>query len=46
MGLMYTPSHQPGLIVEHLFDERLILVSSRPDVHEPGAGSGRAHINS
>lgn len=37
MGLMYTPSHQPGLTVEHLFDERLILVSSRPDAHEPGA---------
>lgn len=38
MGLMYTPSHQQGLIVEHLFDEHLILVSSRADVHEPGAG--------
>jgi DNA-binding transcriptional LysR family regulator len=38
IGLMYTPSHQPGLIVEHLFNERLILVSSRADVHEPGTG--------
>lgn len=31
VGLMYTPSHSPGLVVEHLFDESLILVSSRPD---------------
>lgn len=31
IGLMYTPSHSPGLVVEHLFDESLILVSSRPD---------------
>jgi DNA-binding transcriptional LysR family regulator len=30
IGLMYTPSHSPGLVVEHLFDESLILVSSRP----------------
>lgn len=31
IGLMYTPSHSPGLVVEHLFDETLLLVSSRPD---------------
>lgn len=36
IGLMYTPSHSPGLIVEHLFDETLVLVSSRPDDIEPG----------
>lgn len=36
IGLMYTPSHSPGLIVEHLFDETLILVSSRPDDTSPG----------
>jgi DNA-binding transcriptional LysR family regulator len=36
IGLMYTPTHSPGLIVEHLFDERLVLVSSRPDEREPG----------
>ncbi|MDX1335519.1 MAG: LysR family transcriptional regulator [Gammaproteobacteria bacterium] len=35
IGLMYTPSHSPGLVVEHLFDEKLVLVSSRPDDHEP-----------
>jgi DNA-binding transcriptional LysR family regulator len=33
---MYTPTHSPGLIVEHLFDERLVLVSSRPDERGPG----------
>jgi DNA-binding transcriptional LysR family regulator len=36
IGLMYTPSHSPGLIVEHLFDETLVLVSSRPDDTGPG----------
>jgi DNA-binding transcriptional LysR family regulator len=37
IGLMYTPSHSPGLVVEHLFDETLMLVSSRPDDAQPGA---------
>ena len=36
VGLMYTPSHSPGLIVEHLFDETLVLVSSRWDDVKPG----------
>ncbi len=31
IGVMYSPSHSPGLVVEHLFDETLILVSSRAD---------------
>jgi DNA-binding transcriptional LysR family regulator len=37
IGLMYTPGHSPGLIVEHLFDETLMLVSSRAGDTEPGA---------
>ncbi|MEZ5541005.1 MAG: LysR family transcriptional regulator [Pseudomonadota bacterium] len=37
IGLMYTPSHAPGLVVEHLFDETLVLVSSAPDTRWPGA---------
>lgn len=36
MALMYTPSHSPGLVVEHLFDETLVLVSTRPDDTGPG----------
>ena len=36
IGLMYTPTHSPGLIVEHLFDETLVLVSTRPNESEPG----------
>jgi DNA-binding transcriptional LysR family regulator len=36
IGLMYTPSHAPGLVVEHLFDETLVLVSSRADARWPG----------
>jgi DNA-binding transcriptional LysR family regulator len=36
VGLMYTPSHVPGLVVEHLFDETLVLVSSRADTRWPG----------
>ena len=35
IGLMYTPSHSPGLVVEHLFDETLVLVSTRPDDSGP-----------
>lgn len=38
IGLMYTPQHSPGLRVEYLFDEILVLVSTdaaqcRPDDH-------------
>lgn len=36
IGLMYSPTHSSDLIVEHLFDEKLVLVSTRPDDHEPG----------
>jgi DNA-binding transcriptional LysR family regulator len=35
IGLMYTPSHAPGLVVEHLFDETLVMVSSNPDTRWP-----------
>ncbi|WKJ91487.1 LysR family transcriptional regulator [Methylomonas montana] len=30
IGLMYTPQHSPGLQVEHLFDETLLLLTSDP----------------
>lgn len=30
IGLMYTPLHSPGLKVEHLFDETLVLLSTEP----------------
>lgn len=36
IGLMYTPTHSPGLTVEQLFEEQLVLVSSRPDERGPG----------
>lgn len=36
IGLMYTPTHAPGLVVEHLFDETLVLISSRRDTRWPG----------
>jgi LysR family transcriptional regulator, flagellar master operon regulator len=36
IGLMYTPSHSPGLVVEHLFDERLVLLSTLTDDTGPG----------
>lgn len=35
LALMYTPRHTPGLIVEHLFDETLVLVSTRADDKSP-----------
>lgn len=36
IGVMYTPSHLPGLIVEHLFDETLVMVSTDSDRRWPG----------
>ncbi|MBE0623083.1 MAG: LysR family transcriptional regulator [Burkholderiales bacterium] len=36
IGLMYSPSHSPGIVVEHLFDETLMLVSSRSGDTHPG----------
>lgn len=30
IGVMYTPEHRPGLAVEHLFDEALVLVTRNP----------------
>lgn len=43
IGLMYTPTHSPGLIVESLFDETLILVSTRPD--DTGPGDDYVHVD-
>lgn len=34
LGLMYTPQQSPGLAVEHLFDERLVLIASGPETLE------------
>ncbi|WP_045224103.1 LysR family transcriptional regulator [Methyloterricola oryzae] len=30
IGMMYTPRHSPGLVIEHLFDETLILLTTDP----------------
>jgi DNA-binding transcriptional LysR family regulator len=39
IGVMYTPQSRPGLVVEELFAERLVLVASDADSPpEPGAG--------
>jgi len=31
VALMYTPQHSPGIRVEHLFDETLVLLTTDPD---------------
>jgi DNA-binding transcriptional LysR family regulator len=36
IGLMYTPQHSPGLKIEHLFDETLVLLTTRPGSPWPG----------
>lgn len=36
ISLMYSPSHAPGIVVEHLFDETLVLVSTNPNTQWPG----------
>lgn len=39
IGIMYTPQSRPGLRIEELFEERLILVSTHPEaLPEPGPG--------
>lgn len=35
IGVLYTPESRPGLVVEHLFDESMVLVSSNPDCPWP-----------
>jgi DNA-binding transcriptional LysR family regulator len=30
VGLMYTPQHSPGLQIEHVFDETLVLLTTHP----------------
>jgi DNA-binding transcriptional LysR family regulator len=38
IGVMYTPQVRPGLTVELLLDERLVMVSTRPDPpRDPGS---------
>ena len=32
LAVMYRPSHPPGLMTEHLFDEQIVQVSSQPTV--------------
>ncbi|MCO6412567.1 MAG: LysR family transcriptional regulator [Thiogranum sp.] len=36
IGVMYTPQSRPGLTVEHLLDEELVLVATRNDASGPG----------
>jgi DNA-binding transcriptional LysR family regulator len=35
LALMYTPQHGPGVHVEHLFDETLVLLSTDPEQRLP-----------
>ncbi|MDH5546950.1 MAG: LysR family transcriptional regulator [Gammaproteobacteria bacterium] len=36
IGLMYTPTHSPGLVVEHILEETLVFVSTRANETGPG----------
>lgn len=44
MAVLYTPQSRPGLKVELLFDERLVLVSTDPD-GAPRPGPGYVYID-
>jgi DNA-binding transcriptional LysR family regulator len=44
IAVMYTPESRPGLKVEWLFDERLVLVSTDPK-HKPEPGPGYVYID-
>jgi len=37
LAIMYRPANRPGLIIEHLFDEELVLVSARGERQPPVA---------
>jgi LysR family transcriptional regulator, flagellar master operon regulator len=43
IGLMYTPQHSPGLVVEHLFDETLVLLTTDPE--RPWPDDGYVHVD-
>ena len=43
LALMYTPQHSPGLHVEHLFDETLVLLSTDPG--QRGLDENYVHID-
>jgi len=43
IGLMYTPENRPGLGIEHLFDEKLLLVTTRPGA--PWLDENYVHID-
>jgi DNA-binding transcriptional LysR family regulator len=43
IGLMYTPQHSPGLEVEHLFDETLVLLTTDP--HRPWPDDGYVYVD-
>ncbi|MBN8774469.1 MAG: LysR family transcriptional regulator [Thiobacillus sp.] len=43
IGVMYTPTSRPGLVVEPLFDEALLLVASEPT--EGWSDEGYIHID-
>lgn len=43
IGVMYTPELRPGLAVERLFDESLVLVTSDPD--RPWPDPGYIHVD-
>ncbi|MDA8095485.1 MAG: LysR family transcriptional regulator [Betaproteobacteria bacterium] len=43
VGVMYTPEARPGLAVERLFDETLVLVSTAPD--RPWPDPGYVHVD-
>ncbi len=36
IGVMYTPQSRPGMTVEHLLEEKLVLVATRADAAGPG----------
>lgn len=36
IGVMYTPQSRPGMSVEHLLDEELVLVATKADARGPG----------
>ncbi len=45
IGVMYSPQSRPGVVIEQLFEERMVLVSTGPHARgEPGAAPAPGYV--
>lgn len=44
IALMYRPTQRPGLVLEHIYDEELVLVTSDKNFRQPGERPGPNYV--